>query len=192
MGEYDRWREGGVATLETKDGEELGDAAATSDGADGSRMTGRGPEPVPSVAAIGGHPLHPSVVPLPIGAFVGVFASDLAYAATGDRFFARSSRLLLGAGIGTGLLAAGLGAMDFLGRERIREHGSAWIHAGGNVAAIGLAAVNLMLRRQDETGSVVPKGLLLSSVLVGALSVTAWLGGELTYRHRIGVTQSDR
>jgi uncharacterized membrane protein len=189
MGEYDRWRDGGVATLETQDADELGDARRAGDR---GRMPDRGPEPVPSVAAIAGHPLHPSVVPLPIGAFVGAFASDLAYAATGDRFFARSSRLLLAAGIGTGLVAGSLGAMDFLGRKRIREHGSAWIHAGGNVGAIGLATVNLMLRQRDETRSVVPKGLLLSSILVGALSVTAWLGGELTYRHRIGVTATDR
>ena len=45
---------------------------------------------IPSTAAIAGHPLHPAVVPLPIGAFTGALAADVAYAATGDPFFARA------------------------------------------------------------------------------------------------------
>jgi uncharacterized membrane protein len=145
--------------------------------------------PVPSVAAIAGHPLHPMLVPLPIGAFTFALAADVAYAATRDPFWARASTVLLGTGIATGLAAGALGATDFSGREQVRSHQEAWLHAGGNVAAIGLAAVSLAARRANPERNVVPLGLGLSLLTGSLLVVTGWLGGELSYRHRIGVTE---
>jgi uncharacterized membrane protein len=144
--------------------------------------------PTPSVAAVAGHPLHPMVVPLPIGALSLTLASDLAYAATRDRFFARASQALLAAGIGTGLVAGSLGFTDFAGRERIRRHGTAWIHGVGNAAALGLSVLSLSMRR-GRRDAVLPAGLLLSLATGSILLVTGWLGGELSYRHRIGVTR---
>ncbi|MBA2700124.1 MAG: DUF2231 domain-containing protein [Chloroflexi bacterium] len=146
-------------------------------------------EPVQSVAAINGHPLHPSVVPLPIGAFVGAFVSDLAYARTHDPFWARSARLLTDAGIVTGLLAGSLGAMDFTGREQIRGHAAAWLHGGGNLAVIGLAVLSRSLRQRDERAAVMGGGLAISAMSAAILGMTGWLGGELAFRQRIGVTR---
>ena len=145
--------------------------------------------PVPSLAAIAGHPIHPMLVPLPIGALSLALASDLAFAATGDRFFARASTFLLGAGIATGALAGAVGSIDFTGREQVREHGESWMHAGGNIAALAVSAVNLAIRQGDQAKNVVPMGLALSALTGTMLVVTGWLGGELSYRHRIGVTQ---
>ena len=143
---------------------------------------------IPSVAALGGHPLHPLLVPLPIGAFVLTLAADAAYVLTHDRFFARASTALSAVGIGSGLLAATAGAADFLGRERIRDHRAAWLHAAGNVSAVGLSAASLVMRlRQPET--VPPAAMVASAAVAGLLLVTGWLGGELAYRHRIGVTK---
>ena len=144
--------------------------------------------PVPSKAAIAGHPLHPMVVPLPIGALTFALASDLAYVATGDRFWARASTVLLGTGIATGALAGAIGSVDFTGRDQVREHPEAWIHAGGNVAALALSAASLMSRRSDPAKAIMPVGLGLSLVTGAILMVTGWLGGELSYRHRVGVT----
>ena len=144
--------------------------------------------PIPSVAAIDGHPIHPMLVPLPIGAFVGALASDVAYAATSDPFWARASRVLLGAGIVTGAVAGAVGSVDFTGREQIRDHRDAWLHAGGNVTALAVSAVNLAIRRDDSGNSIVPLGLALSALTGAILLATGWLGGELSYRHRIGVT----
>jgi uncharacterized membrane protein len=146
--------------------------------------------PVPSVAQIGGHPLHPSVVPLPIGVLSFALVTDLAYVATRDRFWARSSETLIFTGLVTGAVAATLGAADFLGRERTRRHGEAWLHAGGNIAVMGISALNLAMRRNNRTKAIVPAGLMLSTISGILLGVTGWLGGELTYRHRIGVTRS--
>lgn len=145
-------------------------------------------EPVEAVAAIGGHPLHPMVVPLPIGSFVGAFLADAAYARTRDPFWARSARYLTTAGIVTGVLAGTLGAMDFTGRRRVRSHAAAWVHAGGNVAVLGLALVSGALRSRDERAAVSRGALAISAVSAAILGVTGWLGGELAYRSRIGVT----
>jgi uncharacterized membrane protein len=148
-----------------------------------------GPEPVEAVAAVDGHPLHPVVVPLPIGSFVGAFLCDLAYARTHDAFWARGARILTGAGIATGLLAGALGAMDFTGRREIRSHGAAWAHAGGNLTVLALSTVSELARSRQD-GRVPAAAMALSATSAMILLVTGWLGGELAYRERIGVTRS--
>jgi uncharacterized membrane protein len=147
-------------------------------------------EPVPSLAQIAGHPLHPVVVPLPIGMFVGAFVADLAYARTHDRFWARTAHTMAAAGVGTGLLAGVLGATDLVGRDRIRSRGSAWVHGLGNLAAVGLGVGSVLLRRDKHPDVVVPRGVAVSSAIVGILGVTGWLGGELVFRHRVGITEA--
>jgi uncharacterized membrane protein len=146
-----------------------------------------GPEPVPSVAAIGGHPLHPMVVPLPIGAFVAAFWSDISFARSGDPFWSRAAWTLTRAGVVTGSVAALLGALDFLGREQVRRIPAAWVHAGGNLAIVGLGIARLRAGRDIDRGSDRPRGLMLSATAAMILAITGWLGGELAYRHRIGV-----
>lgn len=149
---------------------------------------------IQSLAAIAGHPLHPVMVPLPIGAFVGAIASDVAYAATADPFFARASRLLAGTAVVTGLAAGAVGAMDFLGRSRVRSHRAAWVHAGGNVLALGIGAASVAVRgrTRDERRRVPVAGLAMSLAAGAVLLVTGWLGGELSYRHRIGVMREEQ
>lgn len=150
------------------------------------------PEAVESVAAIAGHPLHPSVVPLPIGAFVGAFVADLAYARSGDPFWARAARHLTDAGIVTGLMAGSLGAMDFTGREPIRRHGSAWVHGLGNATVLGMALLSRSMRQRDERRAGERGAMWISGLSVAMLGITGWLGGELSYRHRIGVIPHGR
>ena len=157
-----------------------------------------GPEPgteavdhtrgVPSRAAIGGHLLHPIVVPFPIAFFVGALATDLGYWGTRDPFWARASLGLLAAGFVTGVVAAGLGLIDFSAIARARVHRIGWVHAIGNAAVLTLALVNWLLRRDDPAGAVLPWGLVLSAAAAGLLGVTGWTGGELVFRHMVGVT----
>ena len=141
---------------------------------------------VPSTAAIGGHPLHPMLVPLPIGFLVGVLLSDLAYWRTADAFWARASLWLVAAGVVTGLLAAIFGFIDFATIGRARAHASGWVHFIGNLTAVALSAISWFLRARDAAGAVMPTGLALSLVVAAILLVTGWLGGELTYRYLIG------
>jgi len=144
-------------------------------------------EAVPSTAAIAGHPLHPMIVPLPIGLLAGALGTDLAYVATRDRWWARASLALTAGGVATGALAATLGATDFFTKRPIREHPIAWLHAGGNALVMGMGIASVFARFRHPDRAVVPTGLALSLASGSLLLVTGWLGGELVYRYRIGV-----
>ena len=142
---------------------------------------------VPSNAAIAGHPLHPLMVTFPIAFFVGTFLSDLAYWSTGDPFWARASFWLVAAGLVGGSLAAVLGLTDFLTIRRAREHAAGWIHFIGNSTVLVLSLISLLLRWDDPAAAILPWGLTISVVVAGILVITGWYGGELAYRHKIGV-----
>lgn len=144
-----------------------------------------------STASILGHPIHPMIVPLPITFLAAAFVTDLAWWGTGDDFWARVSLWMIGAGVVTGLLAGVVGAIDFATIAHARKGSSGWIHALGNVAALVLAGINWLLRLGDMTDAIVPWGLVLSALVALLLVVTGWYGGELAYRHRIGVIGHD-
>ena len=142
-----------------------------------------------STAAVFKHPIHPMLVPLPIGLLTAAAAAAVGYWLTGDRFWARAAKWLVGGGIATGGSAALFGLTDFVTMRRPREHAEGWIHGIGNVVALTLSAVSLRLRLADEERAVVPWGLALSGVTALILTVTGWMGGELSYRHKVGVIE---
>ena len=140
-----------------------------------------------STARIAGHPIHPMLVPLPIGFLVGALLTDIFYWKTGWANYAYFSTWLIGAGIVTALLAAAFGMADFFGDRRVRNLNVARLHFAGNLVVVVLSAINLWQRADDVAASVVPGGIILSAVVVLLLTMTGWLGGELAYRHRVGV-----
>ena len=151
-----------------------------------------GHEGVTSTAAIAGHPLHPAMIPFPIAFLTGALLADIAFWQTGGAFWARAAMWLVGAGLVMGALAAVLGLIDFLTIERVRRLTIGWVHFIGNAAALLLSLVNLWLRLGDPAAAVLPWGLVLSAVVGLILVVTGWYGGELAYRHKIGVVGHDR
>jgi uncharacterized membrane protein len=42
---------------------------------------------------------------------------------------------------------------------------------------------------RDGNTAVVRTGIVLSGVVVLIMMITGWLGGEMVYRHRVGVTE---
>lgn len=143
-----------------------------------------------SRAAVKGHPLHPMLVPFPIAALVGALLTDFAYLGTDDPFWARMSIWLLGAGVIMGGVAGVVGYLDFSKIPRARQQAVGWAHAVGNSIVLLLALINWALRVGDPIDGLVPWGTVLSLVCVVGLMFTGWFGGELVYRHRIGVTAS--
>ena len=143
---------------------------------------------VPSNAVIAGHPIHPMLIPFPIAFLIGALVTDLAYWWTADEFWARSSFWLVGAGFVAGIVAAVFGLVDFVTIDRARQHRIGWVHAIGNGAVLVLALASVLWRRGDPVAAVIPWGIALSGVTAILLVVTGWAGGELAYRHMIGVT----
>lgn len=142
-----------------------------------------------SSAAIWGHPLHPMLVPLVIGVFFAAWVSDAMHFHGRDPFWARSAAwLLLATGI-TGIAAAVPGLIELLSVPRARSLVIGWVHGVGNALFVALAFVNYAMRRPDPVAIDASHGLILSSASLVLLLITGWLGGEMSYRHGVGVSR---
>ena len=138
-----------------------------------------------STAKIGGHPIHPMLIPFPIVCFIGAFVTDLVYSRNLDSGWATASHWLLIVGLVMAALAALAGLTDFFGDKRIQS-GDAIKHMLANVTAVVLELVNLLLRLGND--DFIPStGVYISGVVVLILLYSCWKGGDLVYRHGIGV-----
>jgi uncharacterized membrane protein len=143
---------------------------------------------IPSTASMDGHPFHPALVPFPIAFLIGALLADLAFWGSGDEFWARAAAWLVGAGLVGGAVAALAGLTDYFGDARVRALTKAKHHFIGNATVLVLALISLILRlSQGAAEGALPWGLVLSVVIALILSYTGWLGGELAFRHRVGV-----
>ena len=140
-----------------------------------------------STAKVFGHPIHPMLVGYPIAFFTATFVSDIVYVLTRDGFWPTASLYLLIAGVVTALGAALAGFTDFFGDRRIRALSHAWQHMIGNLLVVLLSLANLLLRLGGAETAVLPLGLGLSALVTLLLVFTGWRGGDLVYRHRIGI-----
>jgi len=142
---------------------------------------------ITSSVAIAGHPIHPAIVLFPIAFLVGAAGTDIGYWLTRDPFWARASLWLIGVGFAAGILAAITGFSEFFKVKRVRERSAGWLHMGGNVAVMVLSLINLVLRQGNPAEPIVYTGLAISVVVATLLGITGWYGGELSFRHKIGV-----
>ncbi|MDF3312979.1 Rieske 2Fe-2S domain-containing protein [Rhodococcus sp. T2V] len=125
-----------------------------------------------------GHPLHPLLVTVPIGAWVSAGFLD-ALGGTGAR---PAATKLVGLGALAAVPATLTGASDWadtLGAER--RVGA--VHAASNYAAIAAYVASWAARRRGRRGV----GIGLSAVGAGLLGVSGWLGGHLSYAAGVGV-----
>jgi len=142
-----------------------------------------------STAQIAGHPFHPMLVPFPIAFLVGTFVADIVYSSTKNPFWAQMAYWLLIAALVMAGLAAIAGFADFLGDRLIRAKNQAWYHMIGNLTAVVLSLINFWFRYHDGLTADYPKVLIISLVVVLLLLFTGWMGGELVYRGRVGVSE---
>jgi uncharacterized membrane protein len=139
-----------------------------------------------TTAKIADHPIHPMLIPFPIVCFVGTFITDIVYTRNHDGGWATASHWLLGIGLVMAAMAAVAGLTDYLGDERVRRLGDALKHMLANVTAVVLELVNLVLRLRDPA-FIDSTGLYLSGIVVLILLYSGWKGGDLVYRHGVGV-----
>lgn len=145
----------------------------------------------PSRVAIAGHPVHPMIVPFPVAFLTLLPISDLIYWAGDDPFWARVSYVLALAGLISAGVAAIFGLLEFVLVQHARETRAGWIHLGANLAVAGLTLANVLVRAADHDAMIVPTGALISLVTLALLVVSGWYGGELAYRHRVGVMPTE-
>lgn len=137
-----------------------------------------------STVQISGHPIHPMLVQFPIVCFILTFVFDILYL-RGQTEVAVWTNWLLGIGLAMGALAAVAGLTDFLSDKRI-QGADAIKHALANVTAVVLEVVNLVMRLGNPD-SIASTGVYISGLVVLILLYSGWKGGDLVFRHGIGV-----
>ena len=146
-----------------------------------------------SKAAIGNHPIHPMLVPIPIGAFALALLGDILHTVgPEDPFWYEFSYACIGIGVVFALFAATAGAVDYFGvRMSAKAFRTATLHALLNLAVVVLYGTSFFLRRNEAamTEARWPVALWLAVLGFGLLGVSGWLGGKLVYEHRVGVIE---
>jgi uncharacterized membrane protein len=151
---------------------------------------GQAKRPVTALAGAYGHPLHPALVAVPIGAWVASFVFDVASRVVDHPgFLTEASRWLIAIGVLGAVAAAAVGFLDlFAIPTGTRAFRVALVHMSLNLAATVAYAINFVVRGGQPVAEPVAWGvLLLSLVSLTALSVSGYLGGELAYRYGVRV-----
>src|SRR3954451_12505051 len=142
-------------------------------------------EPASPVAGPYGHPFHPILVTIPIGAWVAALVFDIATRfGNGSQPLVEASYWLIGLGILGALLAAVFGLMDFTripGSTRARRYGLT--HMLLNLTVVAIFIVNFFWRRGSYTDDAKVAGgqLALSVIAIALLLVSGWIGGAATH-----------
>jgi nitrite reductase/ring-hydroxylating ferredoxin subunit/uncharacterized membrane protein len=131
-----------------------------------------------------GHPLHPVFTDVPIGAWTTALALDAA--ANGDPAMRRAATFAMGVGLAGATGAAVTGLTDWSETDG-RSRRAGLIHGLLNLTATTLFATAFALRRKDAHDGGRFCAWMGYAVALGA----AYLGGDLVYRQRIGVTHAD-
>jgi nitrite reductase/ring-hydroxylating ferredoxin subunit/uncharacterized membrane protein len=122
-----------------------------------------------------GHPLHPVLVTIPIGAWTSASVCD----ALGER---SAARRLVGFGCLAAVPTALSGANDWLSTQGA-ERRVGLVHALLNYSALTLYGLSWRARHRGEQG----RGVTLALAGAGVLSASGWLGGHLSYALGVGV-----
>lgn len=130
-----------------------------------------------------GHPLHPVFTDLPIGAWTTALALDVASEA--DPEMRRAATFALGVGL-TGALGAAVTGLTDWSETDGESRRAGLIHGLSNVVATALMATSFILRRRNAHSGGRKSAWAGYAIAVGA----AYLGGDLVYGKRIGVTHA--
>src|SRR5688572_30605404 len=144
-----------------------------------------------SPASIGGHPIHPMIIPFPIALWVFSLVADAVYLWRGNPVWKDwiAFYTLLGGTI-MAAVAAVPGLIDWLSLKEPKVVKIANWHARLNVIALLVFAGSLYLRTTSGaqlTGDSHTIPLLLSILGVLLISISGWLGGELVFKHGVAV-----
>jgi uncharacterized membrane protein len=141
-----------------------------------------------SKAKLLGHPIHPMLIVLPLGLFIGAVVFDGLYFWRGSPAFATVAYWNIAGGIAGGLLAAVFGLIDWFaipGGTRAKRIGL--FHGGANVVVVLIFAVVWLTRGNEPDVAPTTSLFLLEIVALAIGSVAGWLGGELVDRLGVGV-----
>lgn len=138
-----------------------------------------------------GHPVHPILVTVPIGAWVCALVFDLiSFGNASPRPWASGAMWLILLGVIGAALAAVFGVLDLLNLPHgTPAFNTGRIHAGLNSAALVIFLISFFWRyRTTDSWEAAPVGPLILSILgLAVVGVSGFLGGKLAYRYGVRV-----
>ena len=127
-----------------------------------------------------GHPVHPVLVQVPVGAWMSAAFLD-ALGKDGD-----GARHLIGLGLLASVPAAVAGWTDWA-EQHEQQLRTGVVHAAANGAAVTLYTGSLVARARQRTGL----GKALGYAGLAAVTLAAMLGGDISYRQAGGVNHAE-
>lgn len=141
-------------------------------------------------AVIAGHPIHPSLIPIPIGVLPASYVLDILAMMTDSDALADAAYYNMLIGCAGAVPAAITGYMDYqkMG-EKDPAHETAMTHGLANAGIMILYGINLWVRRNNRRSRL---GFILSTIGTLALGFSGYLGGEIAYGRGWRVRSTER
>jgi nitrite reductase/ring-hydroxylating ferredoxin subunit/uncharacterized membrane protein len=128
-----------------------------------------------------GHPVHPMLVQVPVGAWLSASILDVT-GGPGSADRDKAARLLTAAGLAVAVPAAVAGAADW-SEQHEQQMRVGVVHAAGNIVASGLYGASLL-----SSGA---RSRVLRLAGLGAVMVSGLLGGHIAYRLAGGANHAE-
>ena len=132
-----------------------------------------------------GHPLHPIVTDIPVGAWTMAALFDAIGTGNRRQRFAPAADVCIVAGLlgAVGSAVTGLAQWQYTDAESRRE---GMAHALLNTGATMLYGASALLRARGQRGA----GKVFAALGFGVVIVSSYLGGDLVYNYRVGVNHA--
>ncbi|GHO44884.1 Rieske 2Fe-2S domain-containing protein [Ktedonospora formicarum] len=131
-----------------------------------------------------GHPVHPALVSLPLGAWSATILLDMIWLTNEDEGIAKSSDVTLWLGLAGAVGSAATGAANWADTDGLERRTGVWhalLNSGATVLNIGSAVLRLAGQRKSA--------ITLSSLGTAISLYSAYIGGDLAYSNAIGVNR---
>jgi uncharacterized membrane protein len=149
----------------------------------------RAKQPRTPLAGPYGHPFHPILVTIPIGAWIASIVFDIIGFVVDDATsYEIGAQVLIAIGVIGALVAAIFGFLDYsvIPAGTVAKK-TATIHMSLNLALVVLFVINFFVRVGSDHSHVTIVGFVLSIIGVVALTISGYLGGKLAYRYGVRV-----
>jgi nitrite reductase/ring-hydroxylating ferredoxin subunit/uncharacterized membrane protein len=129
-----------------------------------------------------GHPLHPVITDVPIGAWTAAAVLDGCELAGNDDY-RNGADAAVAIGLAGAVGAAVMGLTDWTGTTK-KKRKIGLLHGILNLSATALYATSLMKRKNKESRGA---AIALSMIGYGVTAMAAYLGGNLVFSQQVGV-----
>jgi uncharacterized membrane protein len=141
-------------------------------------------------AQIGGHPIHPMLVTIPIGLWVFSLVCDLiARGSAHPETWSTASLYAMVGGVIGALCAAVFGLVDLMSLRERPVFKTALTHMALNLVIVVLYIVNSWMRGHAAISANTALGLSIVSIVL--LLISGWLGGKMVYVSGVAVHAED-